>query len=96
MWSDDLDDIIVAGDGDDRDGLGGQGDTSEDLSTRHCEEKLFLTISCGLESRQKTLCLISCRTHRLPGENWFHTVQSHTVPPAGVARAPERGRRRGG
>ena len=53
MWSDDLDVIIVGGDGDDREGLGGQGDTSEDLSTRHCEEKRFLIISCGLESRQK-------------------------------------------
>ena len=49
MWSDDLDVIIVAGDGDDRDGLGGHGDTSEDLSTRHCEEKRFLIISCGLD-----------------------------------------------
>ena len=74
MWSEDLDVIIVFA-GDDRGGHGGHDDTSEDLSTRHCEEKLFLSISCGLNSGQElSVCPISHKTHRLLGENWFHTV----------------------
>ena len=74
MWSEDLDVIILAGDGDDRDGHAGHGETSKDLSTHHCEEKLFHKYILSGQARPLCPRPISCKTHRLPGENWFHTV----------------------
>ena len=55
MWSEDLDVIILAGDGDDRDGHAGHGETSKDLSTHHCEEKLFHRYI--LSGQARPLCL---------------------------------------
>ena len=77
MWSEDLDVIILAGDGDDRDGHAGHGETSKDLSTHHCEEKLFHKYILSGQARPLCLSDLLQDTPTSRGELVSHRPISH-------------------
>ena len=77
MWSEDLDVIILAGDGDDRDGHAGHGETSKDLSTHHCEEKLFPKYILSGQARPLCLSDLLQDTPTSRGELVSHRPISH-------------------